>query len=158
MKGMRARKLIGAGFMLATTLAAFAAFSQENMDDLEPAVDTSAISGDMADEMADLEPGVDTSAEPADAPEPEAVLAEDVERQYSSSGVMDVMELGRTEITGNQELPTVMYIVPWQKAEPGELTGKPVNSLIDEVLAPLDREEFTRQVDFYGDLYGEEQE
>jgi hydroxyethylthiazole kinase-like sugar kinase family protein len=155
---MRARKLIGAGFMLATTLAAFAAFSQENLDEFEPAVDTSAISEDMADEMADLEPGVDTSAEPADAPEPEAALAEDVERQYSSSGVMDVIELGRTEITGNQELPTVMYIVPWQKAEPGELTGKPVNSLIDEVLAPLDREEFTRQVDFYGDLYGEEQE
>ncbi len=155
---MRARKLIGAGFMLATMLAAFAAFSQENMDDLEPAVDTSAISDEMTDEMADLEPAVDTSADPADAPEPEAVVADEVERQYSSDGVMDVMELGRTEITGNQELPTVMYIVPWQKAEPGELTGKPVNSLIDEVLAPLDREEFTRQVDFYGDLYGEEQE
>ena len=28
--------------------------------------------------------------------------------------------------------------------------------LLDEVLAPLDREEFTRQVDYYGDLYGEE--
>ena len=154
MKGMKARKLFGAGFMLATTLAAFAAFSQETLDELEPAVDTSAI----ADEMADLEPGVDTSADPADVPEPDAVVAQDVERQYSSSGVMDVIELGRTEITGNQELPTVMYIVPWQKAEPGELTGKPVNTLIDEVLAPLDREEFTRQVDFYGDLYGEEQE
>ena len=154
MKGMRARKLFGAGFMLATTLAAFAAFSQEVMDDLEPAVDTSAV----PDEMAELEPGVDTSADPAAAPEPEAVVAQDIERTYSSSGVMDVMELGRTEITGNQELPTVLYIVPWQKAEPGELTGKPVNTLIDEVLAPLDREEFTRQVDFYGDLYGEEQE
>ena len=154
MKGMKARKLFGAGFMLATTLAAFAAFSQETLDELEPAVDTSAI----ADEMADLEPGVDTSADPADVPEPDAVVAQDVERQYSSSGVMDVIELGRTEITGNQELPTVMYIVPWQKAEPGELTGKPVNTLIDEVLAPLDREEFTRQVDYYGDLYGEEQE
>ena len=158
MKGMRARKLFGAGFMLATTLAAFAAFSQEAGDDLEPAVDTSAMADDMADEMADLEPGVDTSADLTEAPEPEAVVAQDIERTYSSSGVMDVIELGRTEITGNQELPTVLYIVPWQKAEPGELTGKPVNTLIDEVLAPLDREEFTRQVDFYGDLYGEEQE
>ena len=33
--------------------------------------------------------------------------------------------------------------------------GKPVNTLLDEVLAPLDREEFVRQVDFYDDLYGE---
>ena len=157
MKGMRARKLIGAGFMLATTLAAFAAFSQEVTDDLEPAVDTSAISDDMSDELADLEPAVDTSAEGAEA-DAAAAAGPEFERTYSSSGVMDTMELGRTEITGNQELPTVMYIVPWQKAEPGRLTGKPVNTLIDEVLAPLDREEFTRQVDFYGDLYGEEQE
>jgi hypothetical protein len=26
--------------------------------------------------------------------------------------------------------------------------------LLDEVLAPLDREEFIRQVDYYSDLYG----
>ena len=156
MKGMRARKLFGAGFMLATTLAAFAAFSQEIPDDLEPAVDTSAA----AVAMDDIEPAVDTSADNlgAEATDPEAVVAQDIERTYSSGGVMDVIELERTEITGNQELPTVLYIVPWQKAEPGELTGKPVNTLIDEVLSPLDREEFTRQVDYYGDLYGEEQD
>ena len=156
MKGMRAdtRKLIGAGFMLATLLAAFAAFSQELQDELEPAVDTSAV----LEETEALQPAVDTSADERDAigPDvPSAVLAQDVTRRESSSGVMDEMILGRTEITGNQELPKVMYIVPWQKADPGDLTGRPVNSLLEEVLAPLDREEFTRQVDYYGDLYGE---
>ena len=151
MKGMRARKLFGAGFMLATTLAAFAAYSQDEFNDLEPAVDTSA----PVDELDSIEPAVDTSAEGA---EEDSSRAQEFERTYSSSGVMDTMELGRTEITGNQELPTVMYIVPWQKAEPGELTGKPVNTLIDDVLAPIDREEFTRRVDYYGDLYGEEQD
>jgi hypothetical protein len=30
-----------------------------------------------------------------------------------------------------------------------------VNSLMDEVLAPLDREEFIRQVEYHNDLYGE---
>ena len=144
------RKLIGAGFMLATLLAAFAAFSQEVRDELEPAVDTSA-----AVEEADaLQPAIDTSADERDAVEP-AVPAQDITRRESSSGVMDEMTLGRTEITGNQELPKVLYIVPWQKADPGDLTGRPVNSLLDEVLAPLDREEFTRQVDYYSDLYGE---
>ena len=58
-----------------------------------------------------------------------------------------------SEITGNQELPKVLYIVPWQKSEAGELVGKPVNTLLDEVLAPIDRSEFLRQVDYYGDLY-----
>jgi biopolymer transport protein ExbB/TolQ len=55
---------------------------------------------------------------------------------------MDEIDLERTEITGNQELPKVLYIVPWQKSDPGDLTGKPVNTLLDEVLAPIDRSEF----------------
>jgi hypothetical protein len=71
---------------------------------------------------------------------------------------MDSIELGRTEITGNQELPKVLYIVPWKKSDPGDLTGKPANTLLDEVLAPIDREEFLRQVDYYQDLYGVEEE
>lgn len=61
--------------------------------------------------------------------------------------------LERTEITGNRELPKVLYIVPWRKPDPGALLGKPVNTLLDEVLAPIDREEFIRQVDYYSDLY-----
>ncbi|MDJ0938221.1 MAG: hypothetical protein QNJ00_00525 [Woeseiaceae bacterium] len=152
--------VLGARFMLATTLASFAAFSQEVPDDeLAPAVDTSA------DSLAfDAEPAVDTSAdslEPAvdtSAVEPDAVVAQQVSRSYTSSGVMDRMDLASIEITGNQELPTVMYIVPWQKAAPGDLMGKPVNTLLDEVLAPIDREEFVRVVDYYGELYGEDEE
>lgn len=65
---------------------------------------------------------------------------------------MDRLELETTEVTGNRELPKVLYIVPWRKADPGDLDGRPVNSLIEEVLAPLDREEFIRQVDYYSDL------
>jgi hypothetical protein len=148
-------RLIGAGLILATTVVAFAALAQESGDELEPAVDTSA----MFDETDVLEPAVDTSADGRDELEPavntSATLAQDVTRRESSRGVMDEITLGRTEITGNQELPKVLYIVPWQKAEPGDLTGRPVNTLLDEVLAPLDREEFIRQVDYYGDLHGD---
>lgn len=148
------RTVFGSGFMLAALLMApFAAFSQEASEneyaDLEPAIDTST-----ADFEA--EPAVDTSA--VATAEPTAVLAEDVRRRATSSGVMDEIELGRTEITGNQELPKVLYIVPWQKSDPGELMGKPVNTLLDEVLAPLNRDEFVRQVDYYGDLYGTPEE
>ena len=147
-------KVFGPRFMLAMLLATFASFAQaQDVDDLEPAVDTSA----------NIEPAVDTSSidnEPADDIEPavsSAVLAADVTRQESGNQVMDRLDLGITEITGNQELPKVLYIVPWQKSDPGELMGKPVNSLLDEVLAPLDREEFIRQVEYYGDLYGEQE-
>lgn len=152
--GDQGRKLFATGVALGVALAAFAAPAQEADDDLGPAVDTSAV----FDEVDALEPAVDTSAELAaeGSAQADAVLAQDVTRRETTSGVMDEMTLGRTEITGNQELPKVLYIVPWQKAQPGELTGRPVNTLIDEVLAPLDREEFTRQVDYYGELYGDE--
>ncbi len=146
-------KGIGAGFMLASLLAAFAVFAE--------APDGTAV---QRDEIDALEPGVDTSAVEPDAGSPDdfepaapaAILAADVTRSQSGGQVMDRMELGRTEITGNQELPKVLYIVPWKKADPGDLMGKPVNTLLDEVLAPIDREEFVRTVDFYGDLYGDE--
>ena len=87
---------------------------------------------------------------------PSAVLAQDAGRRPTGGGaVMDEMQLSRTEITGNQELPRVMYIVPWKKSDPGDLMGRPVNTLLDEVLAPLDREEFLRRVEYYDDLYGD---
>ena len=148
-------RVFGAGFMLAVLLASFAAFSQEvpaqesaERDGFEPAVDTSAQTESATDTARDeLEPAVAS-----------VVLAQDVRRTQSGGVVMDRMELGRTEITGNQELPKVMYIVPWQKADPGDLMGRPVNTLLDEVLAPLDREEFARQVGYYSDLYGNEDE
>ena len=97
----------------------------------------------------DLAAAADDSAGEA----PTAVIAADVTRTETRYEVMDELELGRTEITGNQELPTVMYIVPWQKSDPGELMGKPVNTLLDEILAPIDRSEFMRQIDYYDDLH-----
>ena len=149
--GDRGRNLFVTAVGFVAAFAGFAAPAQEGVDEFEPAVDTSAAT----DEVDALEPAVDTSAKPV-ATGHDAIVAQDATRRETDSGVMDEMALGRTEITGNQELPKVLYIVPWQKAQPGELAGRPVNTLLDEVLAPLDREEFTRQVDYYGELYGEE--
>jgi len=129
------------------------------IDALEPIVPMQ----DLAAEREALEPGLssqDVSAErkAIEPSAPTAVLAQDVRRRAANNGVMDEIDLERAEITGNQELPKVLYIVPWQKSDPGDLTGKPVNTLLDEVLAPIDRSEFIRQVDYYGDLYGKDEE
>jgi hypothetical protein len=67
----------------------------------------------------------------------------------------DRLQLDATSIRGNQELPRVLYIVPWKDAAIGDLVGKPVNSLIDEVLAPLDRDVFLRQTKYFDQLYGD---
>ena len=62
------------------------------------------------------------------------------------------LDLGTTSITGNQELPKVLYIVPWKDSALGEIVGRPVNTLLDEVLAPIDPEVFERQIDYYAML------
>ena len=149
---MRSKLARSLALMLVLGMSAQAQESTEGAaaaeaDELEPAVSSAELSEMDSTETDDIDPAV-----------PTAVLAGDVRRTASSTGVMDEIDLGRTEITGNQELPKVLYIVPWQKSEAGELVGKPVNTLLEEVLAPIDRTEFIRQVDYYGDLYGEEEE
>ena len=137
--------------MLAMSLTSSVVLAQDEIEDIGPAVDTSLVQlADVAAEepdTAELEPAVDTSTS-----------GNEITRLRTGNRVMDSIVLSRAEITGNQELPKVMYIVPWRRADPGDLMGRPVNTLLDEVLAPIDREEFLRQVDYYDDLYGDNQE
>lgn len=60
----------------------------------------------------------------------------------------DRADIDRTQIIGNRELPKVLYIVPWKKPLPGELAGRAPQSVLDEVLAPVDRDVFRRQVQY----------
>ena len=60
----------------------------------------------------------------------------------------DRADIDRTQIIGNRELPKVLYIVPWKKPLPGDLAGRPVASVLDEALAPVDRDVFRRQVQY----------
>lgn len=129
-------KFIGLLLSLSLVATVAAQESDTSVDDFEPAVDVSA--------------AVPAEAEAVDAEAAE--LAADVRRIEATDGVMDQLDLDRTEITGNQELPKVLYIVPWQKSDPGDLMGRPVNTLLDEVLAPIDRGEFVRQIAYYENL------
>jgi hypothetical protein len=108
-----------------------------------------------------MEPGVNTSApaaQPAAAPAPTPTAspakpaaankpaAKPGAAQSTVKGnAKDRLDLESTQITGNRELPKVLYIVPWRSAEMGDLVGRPVNSLLDEVLEPVDRDVFRRQ-------------
>ena len=66
------------------------------------------------------------------------------------AAAQDRADIDRTQIIGNRELPKVLYIVPWKKPLPGDLSGRPVASVLDEALAPLDRDVFRRQVQYDG--------
>ena len=58
------------------------------------------------------------------------------------------IELDETKVQGANELPKVLYIVPWKKTE---MDTKPVklNTMVDEVMSPVDKDVLQRQVQFY---------
>jgi hypothetical protein len=150
-------------YVLSFTLvmAAFAAGAQQppgtqeatSPQDIEPAVTTSssalptpstpasapAASATAANPAAtDKAPGPATpAAAPAKAPAPG--------KAATKSTAHDQIQLDTTKITGNSELPNVMYVVPWKRPELGDLGGRPAKSLVDEALAPVDRDVFRRQ-------------
>ena len=137
---------------LALLLLAGAALAQspppaQPVDAMEPGVNTSA-QPRAADAM---EPGVNTSApaaapaKPASTPNKPAATTAGKPAAAPKGNAKDRLDLESTQITGNRELPKVLYIVPWRSAEMGDLVGRPVNSLLDEVLEPVDRDVFRRQ-------------
>lgn len=61
----------------------------------------------------------------------------------------DKIKLESISIIGNKELPKMLYIVPWKTSELPELNAPPIESLIDEALAPVDRDSFKRKIHYY---------
>jgi hypothetical protein len=103
-----------------------------------------------------LEPAVNTSAAaapPAAAPPSKSAAAAGTPKAAARGPKgPDRVELETTDITGNRELPKVLYIVPWKRSDLGDLVGRPPNSLLDEVLQPIDREVFLRENRYYDAL------
>jgi hypothetical protein len=106
-----------------------------------------------AQPAATASPAASTAAEPRVSTSP---VAKPAVKPAAGDGkrfrTVDKMQLDPTAVTGNRELPKVLYIVPWKRSDLGDLVGKPMNSLIDEVLAPVDRDVFKRQLRYYGAL------
>lgn len=72
-----------------------------------------------------------------------------------SSFAEDRINLEGISIIGNKELPKMLYIVPWKTSELPELNAPPIESLIDEALAPIDRDNFKRKIRYY-QIYSEQ--
>ena len=66
----------------------------------------------------------------------------------SAALAQDRADIERTQVIGNRELPKVLYIVPWKKPPPGELSGKPLNSVLDDLMAPIDRDVYRRHMNY----------
>jgi len=52
-------------------------------------------------------------------------------------------------ITGSQEQPKVIYIVPWQPPQAPAAKSQPIGNLVmQDLLQPIDRDTFLRQVQY----------
>jgi hypothetical protein len=59
------------------------------------------------------------------------------------------IDLEGTAIFGNKESPNVLYVVPWRSAKRLTNMMPPETGRRDELFAPLDRDVFRRQIDWY---------
>jgi hypothetical protein len=72
------------------------------------------------------------------------------EQTESVTTVVKDPQLGLT-IKGNQELPNVLYIIPWKKGPKNEIS--PIQGrIVDEVYGPVESHVFKRQVNLYRQL------
>ena len=149
-------KLLRTGTLLALGFAAAAsaqtpAPKPNPADSMEPGVNTSAPSQSPEADRAPLPAATAAPVKPAaraaasGKPAPAATTAAAPNKPVGKGNAKDRLDLEASQITGNRELPKVLYIVPWRSAELGDLVGRPVNSLLDEVLEPVDRDVFRRQ-------------
>lgn len=58
----------------------------------------------------------------------------------------------QTTVTGNQEQPRVLYILPWQSPPPGELDFELLEGRAAAVFEHLERSELRRQIESAGEL------
>ena len=159
---------IAIGGAIAAMFVAANAAAQQNaprrapladVEDLEPAVDTRETRVALINPAAAQPPATPApaTASPPVAPPPRRPAPVEV-TERAAPRAMDSLDLGTTSITGNAELPKVLYIVPWKKSDLGDLVGRPVNTLLDEVLAPVDPAVFERHLSYYDSLYGTREE
>jgi hypothetical protein len=59
------------------------------------------------------------------------------------------LDLEGTAIFGNKESPNILYVVPWRSAKRQTNMMPPETGRRDELFAPLDRDVFRRQIDWY---------
>jgi hypothetical protein len=137
-------KLLQAAIASAMLLAMAQIQAQQTAVDIEPGVRTSSATAAVG--------AVTTAAPAAPAAAPAAAPPAGASRATIGGRVMDRVELENTQITGNRELPRVMYVVPWKKPDLGEFAGRPPKSLLDELLTPVDRDVFKRQNRYFAAL------
>ena len=63
------------------------------------------------------------------------------------------LELEGMAVIGNRELPKALFIVPWKDPVAAEAPNRPVNSLVNDALQPVDPEVFRRKLQYFDTVH-----
>ncbi len=63
------------------------------------------------------------------------------------------LELDGMTVIGNRELPKALFIVPWKDPGAAEAPNRPVNSLVNEALQPVDPGVFRRKLQYFDTVH-----
>ncbi len=124
---------------------------------LMPLVGNAQDTGELSDAQ-DSQGLQNDTTRPTESSDDAAIAAPRVARTPTAARTaagVEELELDATAITGYEELPRIMHIVPWKPADPGEIPGRPVDSLLNEIIAPVDRQEYRRELRYHDALYGD---
>jgi len=69
------------------------------------------------------------------------------------AGAGEEMNMQGMSVMGNQELPKALFIVPWKEAESAMVPDRPLNSLLNDALQPVDPDVFRRQLRYYDEVH-----
>ncbi len=61
----------------------------------------------------------------------------------------DQADMEGITITGNKELPNILYVISWKSPELPPVADIPLASLIENALEPLDRRSVLREEQYY---------
>ncbi len=67
---------------------------------------------------------------------------------FTSASAQEASTTLHSTVSGNQEQPRVMYIVPWQRPEAAAFDYELENRLAEELFSVVDRDEFVRGLNY----------
>lgn len=71
----------------------------------------------------------------------------------TASATNENLEFEGMAVIGNRELPKALFIVPWKDPVAAEAPNRPVNSLVNDALQPVDPEVFRRKLQYFDTVH-----
>ena len=77
------------------------------------------------------------------------ILALSITAVTAGASAQEELQLDGMAVVGNRELPKALFIVPWKTPEAAMAPDRPVNTLINDVLKPVDPDVFRRKLEYF---------